>query len=117
MDAEGGIVARWDTGPIRLHCVFRFEMEHLLARAGFEALTVYGDFYEGDLKSDSSDMVWVAAAGPLTQRFQEFPVGIHHPAEIVTPPDKQDTQPSGFACGQLSHPPFSASLNQGLKRQ
>jgi hypothetical protein len=35
-------------------------MEHLLGRAGFEIEAVYGDFFRGVLKDDSSNMVWVA---------------------------------------------------------
>jgi len=56
----GEVVDRWERGPIRLHCVFRFEMEHLLARVGFEIEAVYGDFYRGELRDESTDMVWVA---------------------------------------------------------
>ncbi|MDP6716186.1 MAG: class I SAM-dependent methyltransferase [SAR202 cluster bacterium] len=60
LDANGEVVSRRERGPIPLHCVFRFEMEHLLGRAGFEIEAVYGDFFRGVLKDDSSDMVWVA---------------------------------------------------------
>jgi SAM-dependent methyltransferase len=56
----GEVVDRWERGPIRLHCVFRFEMEHLLARVGFEIEAVYGDFFRGELRDESSEMVWVA---------------------------------------------------------
>lgn len=34
-------------------------MEHLLARVGFEVEAVYGDFFRGELKDESADMVWV----------------------------------------------------------
>jgi SAM-dependent methyltransferase len=50
----------WDTRPVRLHCVFRFEMEHLLARTGFVVEVLYGDFSGRSLSDDSSEMVWVA---------------------------------------------------------
>ena len=43
-----------------LHCVFRFEMEHLLARTGFEIQAVYGDFFKNALNDQSSEMIWVA---------------------------------------------------------
>lgn len=33
--AEGQIASQWERGPIPLHCVFPFEMEHLLSLAGF----------------------------------------------------------------------------------
>jgi SAM-dependent methyltransferase len=57
---DGQIVDRLDRGAIRLHVVFRFEMEHLLARAGFAFETVYGDFCRQELRNDSSEMVWMA---------------------------------------------------------
>lgn len=53
-------VDRLDRGPIRLHCVFPFEMEHLLARAGFAIETVYGDFYRQALGDDSSELILVS---------------------------------------------------------
>ncbi len=57
---DGTVLQTWERKPMALHCVFRFEMEHLLARAGFKDRTVYGDFFKGDLKDDSTDMIWVA---------------------------------------------------------
>jgi len=60
---DGSKISRWDTGEIRLHCVFRFEMEHLLKRAGFEVEEVYGDFYRGELRNDSEHMIWLARKG------------------------------------------------------
>jgi SAM-dependent methyltransferase len=60
LDASGTAVERWESGPLRLHCVFRFEMEHLLARAGYTIEVVYGDFHRHGLRDNSSEMVWVA---------------------------------------------------------
>jgi SAM-dependent methyltransferase len=60
LDADGRVVNRVERGPIRLHCVFPFEMEHLLARTGFEVETVYGDFFRQGFRDDSPDMIWVA---------------------------------------------------------
>ncbi len=57
---DGSILNRWDFEPKVMHCVFRFEMEHLLARVGYEILAVYGDFFEHELANDSSEMIWVA---------------------------------------------------------
>jgi SAM-dependent methyltransferase len=57
---DGNARARWDLGPTPLHCVFRFEMDHLLARTGFAARNVYGDFFGRALADDSAEMVWVA---------------------------------------------------------
>ncbi|MGD8791660.1 MAG: hypothetical protein PVF47_03840, partial [Anaerolineae bacterium] len=62
---EGQVVERLDRGPIRLHVVFRFEMEHLLARAGFRLEAVYGDFWRGALRDESSEMIWVARKGQV----------------------------------------------------
>ena len=58
--ADGSILQEWERPPMRLHCVFRFEMARLLARTGFEVQAVYGDFFKNDLRADSSDMIWVA---------------------------------------------------------
>lgn len=63
IDADGEISDRWESGPLRFHCVFRFEMEHLLARAGFAVRAVYGDFFRGELRDGSSEMIWVARRG------------------------------------------------------
>jgi len=60
LGADGQVLRRWDTGPHRLHCFFRFEVEHLLARAGFVVEALYGDFFRGALADESSEMVWVA---------------------------------------------------------
>jgi SAM-dependent methyltransferase len=57
---EGEVLARWELAPTPLHCVFRFEMEHLLARAGFTARTVSGDFSGQALTDDSEEVIWVA---------------------------------------------------------
>lgn len=63
LDADGGVVEKWESGPLRFHCIFRYEMEHLLARAGFKIEAVYGDFYRQELQDDSSEMVWVVRNG------------------------------------------------------
>jgi SAM-dependent methyltransferase len=60
LDARGQVVQRRERGPVAQHCVFRFEMEHLLARSGFQVEGVYGDFYRADLQDDSSEMIWLA---------------------------------------------------------
>lgn len=57
---DGEVVGRIDKGPIRLHVVFRFEMEHLLVRTGFAVEAVYGDFYLAELRDESSGMIWMA---------------------------------------------------------
>jgi hypothetical protein len=60
MDTDGRVLDRIERNPIRLHVLFRFEMEHLLARVGFEIVAVFGDFFRGKLLDESSDMIWVA---------------------------------------------------------
>lgn len=57
------VVDRWESGPLRFHCVFRFEMHHLLECAGYVIESVFGDFYGSELQDDSSEMVWVAERG------------------------------------------------------
>ena len=57
---DGSVLETWERKPMALHCVFRFEMEHLLARTGFEENVVYGDFFKNSLNENSSDMIWVA---------------------------------------------------------
>jgi SAM-dependent methyltransferase len=66
LDADGHGLSRVEKAPVRLHCVFRFEMEHLLARTGFEVEAVYGDFFKHELQDDSPDMVWVARKPALS---------------------------------------------------
>ena len=60
LGADGHVVSRREMGPYRLHCYFRFEVEHLLARSGFAVEALYGDFLRGELRDDSSEMVWMA---------------------------------------------------------
>jgi ubiquinone/menaquinone biosynthesis C-methylase UbiE len=60
IDENGKVVERWQADPVRLHCVFRFEMEHLLGRAGYVIEAVWGDFFRNRLEDRSENMVWVA---------------------------------------------------------
>jgi hypothetical protein len=57
---DNTVIQTWERKPMPLHCVFRFEMEHLLARTGFEIEALYGDFYKNELNDKSSEMIWVA---------------------------------------------------------
>lgn len=61
---RGEPLAFWRTEPLRLHCVFRFEMEHVLHRAGFDAIKVLGGFERQPLQTDSREMVWIARRPP-----------------------------------------------------
>ncbi|NDJ76649.1 MAG: class I SAM-dependent methyltransferase [Chloroflexi bacterium] len=59
LDENEVVVGRYDNEPLRFHCVFRQEMEHLAHRAGFEVEALYGDFLRGALGEDSTEMIWV----------------------------------------------------------
>jgi SAM-dependent methyltransferase len=57
---DGEVTDRWESGPLRIHCAFRFEIEHLLGRCGFAIEAIYGDFAGTPLEDRSSEMIWVA---------------------------------------------------------
>jgi SAM-dependent methyltransferase len=60
LDEGGNIIEVFAMEPMQLHCVFRFEMEHLLSRVGFSIEAVYGDFFKNELTNESGQMIWVA---------------------------------------------------------
>ncbi len=60
LDENGDVIEIRETEPDRLHCLFRFEVEHLMARVGLEVRATYGDFFGQPLADDSSQMIWVA---------------------------------------------------------
>jgi SAM-dependent methyltransferase len=45
---------------LNLRLIYRYEFEHLLARAGFEVEALYGWFDERPLEGDAREMIWVA---------------------------------------------------------
>lgn len=57
---DGTLTQRWQREPMPLHCLFRFEMEHLLKRTGYAIEAVYGDFFKNELTDDSEQMIWIA---------------------------------------------------------
>jgi SAM-dependent methyltransferase len=59
LDDRGAVTSRVYR-DLRLRYIFRFEMEHLLARAGFEVEALYGDFFGAAFEDTSPEMVWVA---------------------------------------------------------
>jgi SAM-dependent methyltransferase len=59
-DEDGCTVDRWASGPIKFHCLFRYEMEHLLALTGFSVKEIYGNFFREPLHDQSEEMIWVA---------------------------------------------------------
>jgi SAM-dependent methyltransferase len=46
--------------PFRIRYFFRYEVEHLLARAGFRVAELFGDFTRAPLRDDSPEMIFVA---------------------------------------------------------
>lgn len=46
--------------PFRIRYFFRYEVEHLLARAGFRVAELFGDFTRSPLRDDSPDMIFIA---------------------------------------------------------
>jgi ubiquinone/menaquinone biosynthesis C-methylase UbiE len=60
IDADGKVGKRLETAEVHLHVVYRFEIEHLLKRAGFEIEHIYGDFDRRELQDDSPHMIWLA---------------------------------------------------------
>ena len=71
INADGEVAHRWESGPVRLHCVFRFEMEHLLALTGFEVEAVYGSFLREELTDESTEMVWVAKSRRASEQADD----------------------------------------------
>lgn len=55
---EERLVMAWS-----LRYFFRYEVEHLLARAGFRVAALYGNFGRSALKDDSPEMIFTAVAG------------------------------------------------------
>lgn len=60
LNNKGDVIQTWEMEPMQLHCIFPFEMEHLLIRVGFSIEAVYGDFFKNDLTSESEQMIWLA---------------------------------------------------------
>jgi len=59
VDDSGRVMeTRYSTMTLRL--VFRYEMEHMLARCGLQAEALYGDFDRGEYRGSSEQMLWVA---------------------------------------------------------
>jgi len=57
---EGERIVDTTEGELVVRMIHRFEMEHLLARAGFEVEALYGDFDERPLTEGCLEMIWVA---------------------------------------------------------
>jgi SAM-dependent methyltransferase len=59
LDEAGAVVSRVYR-RLRLRYVFRYEMEHLLVRAGYEIEALYGDCSRSAFGDDSPEQIWVA---------------------------------------------------------
>ena len=57
---DGGVVVSKVYRGLKLRYTFRYEMEHLLARTGFEVEALYGDCFGEEFGDTSPEMVWVA---------------------------------------------------------
>jgi SAM-dependent methyltransferase len=62
LDASGRVVAT-TRSPLTLRYVFRYEMEHLLARAGFAVEGLFGDFRRAPFQA-GGEQVWIARRQP-----------------------------------------------------
>lgn len=58
-EAPDGSVER-EFEPLRLRWYHRFEIEHLLARAGYEVESLYGDWDRGPFAENGQEMIWIA---------------------------------------------------------
>jgi len=61
-DDDGVVVSKVYRG-LRLRYLFRYEMEHLLVRCGFEIEDVFGDCFGAAFGDTSPEMVFVARKG------------------------------------------------------
>lgn len=61
VDRSGKMLARQYV-PLKLRYFFRFELQHLLERCGFEIEALYGDFNRGPFHS-GREQIWVARKG------------------------------------------------------
>jgi SAM-dependent methyltransferase len=61
LDGDGHTVARrYYNEPMEVRYFHRYEMEHLLARAGLEVEALYGDTLKNEYRATSPDFIWVA---------------------------------------------------------
>ena len=57
---EGERLVETTEAALYVRMIYRYEMEHLLARSGFDVEALYGDFDERPLTEDCREMIWVA---------------------------------------------------------
>jgi hypothetical protein len=66
LDDSGTVVNRIHGQPMTTHYFHRYEVEHLLARCGFEVEALYGDLRRNHFGGTSPGMVWVARRAEST---------------------------------------------------
>jgi len=59
LDRAGVVVAR-EFEPLRLRYFHRFEIEHLLHRAGYEVEALYGGWKKEPFERNGREMIWIA---------------------------------------------------------
>jgi hypothetical protein len=59
VDESGSILQTWKRPAMHFHCIFPFEMEHLLKRVGFAFEAIYGDFSLNSFENKSPHWIWV----------------------------------------------------------
>ncbi len=64
LDDDGVVLQRVYGQPMTLRYHYRYEMEHLLARAGFDVEALYGDVQKNPYRATSPDFIIVAKAAP-----------------------------------------------------
>ena len=64
LDGDGVVVRRSYGRPMTLRYFYRYELEHMLARAGFAIEALYGDVQKNEYRATSPDFIIVAQAAP-----------------------------------------------------
>src|SRR3990170_7269291 len=60
LDEDLVVVRRQYGKPLTVRYFYRYEVEHLLARCGYEIEAMYGDLRKHDYRATSPDIIWVA---------------------------------------------------------
>ena len=61
LDFKGEVV-RKSYHEYEMRYAYRYELDHLLARCGFEVVDLYGCFDSEEFGPESDEMIWVARA-------------------------------------------------------
>jgi hypothetical protein len=60
LDEAQEVVNMVDSGKDRIHCVFPFEMEHMINSVGLVIERIYGDFERNDFTDETEEMICIA---------------------------------------------------------